>query len=143
MKKILILLLAGIAQLTMAQEAQVKKTVQTFFEGLNAADVAKIKTVCAEDMILQSVAVHTAANKFTSETAAKFYEGIEKNAGKAKFEERVKEFKIETDGHIAHVWVPYEFYINAAFSHKGVNSFELVKFKEGWKVVYVLDTREP
>ncbi|WP_116787948.1 nuclear transport factor 2 family protein [Flavobacterium psychrotrophum] len=143
MKKIFILFFAGIVQLTMAQEAQVKKTVETFFAGLNATDVAKIKTVCADDMILQSVAVHTAANKFTQETAAKFYEGIEKNAGKAKFEERVKEYKIATDGNIAHVWVPYEFYINNEFSHKGANSFELVKFKEGWKIVYVIDSREP
>lgn len=143
MKKILILLFIGIAQLTMAQEAQVKKTVETFFEGLNATDVAKIKTVCADTMILQSVAVHTANNKFTQETAAQFFEGIEKNAGKAKFEERLKEYKIQTDGNIAHVWAPYEFYINAEFSHKGVNSFELVKFKEGWKVVYIIDTREP
>lgn len=143
MKKLLLVLFIALAQFAAAQDAQVKKTVETFFEGLNAVDVAKIKTVCAEKMILQSVAVHTAGNKFTEETAEKFYADVTKNAGKAKMEERVKEYKIETDGHIAHVWAPYEFYIDGQLSHKGANSFELVKFKEGWKVVYIIDTRMP
>lgn len=143
MKKFMIVLFLGIAQFATAQEAQVKKTVETFFEGLNAADITKIKSVCDEKMILQSVAVHTVGNKFTEETAEKFYAAVTKNAGKATMEERVKEYKIETDGHIAHVWAPYEFYINGQLSHKGANSFELVKFKEGWKVVYIIDTRMP
>ena len=143
MKKLLILLFIGLAQFANAQEAQVKKAVETFFEGLNAADVDKIKSVCSEKLVLQSVAVHTVGNKFTEESAEKFYASLTKNATKAKFEERVKEYKIQTDGHIAHVWVPYEFYIDGQLSHKGSNSFELVKFKEGWKVVYIIDTKMP
>ena len=141
MKKILLILAIGFAQIVMAQEAQVKKTVETFFAGLNSADVAKIKSVCSDKLILQSVELHTAANKFTEQTADAFYKMIAETASKVKFEEKVMDYKILTDGTIAHVWVPYEFFIEGQLSHKGVNSFELVKFKEGWKVVYIIDTR--
>lgn len=141
MKKILVLLAFGLAQFVSAQDAQVKKTVETFFAGLNSADVEKIKSVCSEKMILQSVELHTAANKFSEETAANFYKSIAEVAAKVKYEEKVSEYKILTDGTIAHVWAPYEFFIEGKLSHRGVNSFELVKFKEGWKVVYIIDTR--
>lgn len=141
MKKFLLILALGLAQFSNAQDAQVKKTVETFFAGLNAADVAKIKSVCSDKMILQSVELHTAANKFTEETADEFYKVIAETAAKVKYEEKISEYKILTDGTIAHVWAPYQFFINGELSHKGVNSFELVKFKEGWKVVYIIDTR--
>ncbi|NJM79889.1 MAG: hypothetical protein HC854_10245 [Flavobacterium sp.] len=57
------------------------------------------------------------------------------------FEERILEYKIETDGLLAHVWTPYEFYVNDKLSHKGVNSFTLIKENETWKIVHVIDTR--
>ena len=58
-----------------------------------------------------------------------------------KFEERILEYKIESDNFLAHVWTPYEFYLNGKLSHKGVNSFTLIKENEKWKIVHVIDTR--
>ncbi|HUH33176.1 MAG TPA: hypothetical protein VLZ28_04430, partial [Daejeonella sp.] len=45
------------------------------------------------------------------------------------------------DDNLASVWTSYQFYIGDKFSHCGVNSFQLVKGKEGWKIVYLIDTR--
>jgi hypothetical protein len=42
---------------------------------------------------------------------------------------------------MAAAWTPYRFYRNGEFSHCGVNSFQLVKMAEGWKIVYIIDTR--
>ncbi|MFP9115460.1 nuclear transport factor 2 family protein [Flavobacterium sp. RHBU_3] len=143
MKKVLILLAMMSLQLVSAQEAEAKKAVETFFTAFNKADVTTVKSVCAEKMILQSVEVHTIGNKFTEETDTKFYAWLQSMTGKVNFEERTKDYKVVTDGHIAHVWVNYEFYVGGVFSHKGVDSFELVKFKDGWKIVYLIDTRMP
>lgn len=143
MKKIFSILLICTAQFVLAQEAAVKKATETFFQGLNTVNTEKIKTVAAESFILQSVEVHTQGNKFTQETAQEFYASLTKVAEKVKFEEKVSEYKVQTDGHIANVWAPYEFYINGKLSHKGVNSIQLVKFNEGWKIVYIIDTRMP
>jgi hypothetical protein len=35
---------------------------------------------------------------------------------------------------IATVWTPYDFWLNGAFSHCGIDSFELVKAADGWKL---------
>lgn len=45
------------------------------------------------------------------------------------------------DGNLASVWTDYKFYIDDQFSHCGVNSFQLFKGKDGWKVIYIIDTR--
>jgi hypothetical protein len=42
---------------------------------------------------------------------------------------------------MAHVWAPYEFYINDKLSHTGVNTFTLFKEKDIWKIIYLIDTR--
>jgi hypothetical protein len=42
---------------------------------------------------------------------------------------------------MATVWTPYTFYYKGQYSHKGINSFQLVKLKEGWKIQYLIDTR--
>ena len=40
-----------------------------------------------------------------------------------------------TEGNIASVWTPYDFYINGEFSHCGVDLFYLVK-EEDWKIAH-------
>lgn len=143
MKKVFIALALFTVQLMSAQEADIKKTIETFFTGFNSTDVAKVKSVCSDKLILQSVEVHTVGNKFTEETAERFFAWLTEAGKKGKFEEKVKEYKIQTDGHIANVWAPYEFYYNGEFSHSGVDSFSLIKTKEGWKILYLIDTRMP
>ena len=49
--------------------------------------------------------------------------------------------KIEVDGNLAHVWTPYEFYVNGNLSHKGVNSFTLFKESLDWQIIHLIDTR--
>ncbi len=41
---------------------------------------------------------------------------------------------IQIDHEIASAWVPYEFYLNGKFSHKGVDVFLLVKVGDDWKI---------
>ena len=42
---------------------------------------------------------------------------------------------------MAHVWAPYEFWYNGEFSHCGVNSFQLFKEEDTWKIIYLIDSR--
>ena len=58
-----------------------------------------------------------------------------------KFEERLLSFEIRIDGSMAHVWTPYEFYINGTLSHVGVNAFTLILENKQWKIVHLIDTR--
>jgi hypothetical protein len=58
-----------------------------------------------------------------------------------KWEERLLDYKVKIDGNLAHVWTPYEFWLNDKFSHCGANAFTLAKTDEGWKIVHLIDSR--
>jgi len=55
--------------------------------------------------------------------------------------EKLLDYKIQIDGPLAHVWTPYEFYVNGKLSHSGVNSFTLFKEKDAWQIIHIIDTR--
>jgi len=55
---------------------------------------------------------------------------------KNKFFEKYWDPIITTDGNIASVWAPYEFYLDNVFSHCGTNLFFLVKENEKWKILH-------
>ena len=42
---------------------------------------------------------------------------------------------------MATAWTPYEFWYKEKFSHCGVNSFQLMKIENEWKIIYFVDTR--
>ncbi len=123
------------------QENDIKKSITTFFEGLHSGDTLKIKSVCYDKLILQSVMENANGTKFSHDDISEFYKSIASLPKDMKIEERLLDYKIQADGSIAHVWTPYEFYINGKLSHSGVNSFQLYKDNGAWKIVYIIDTR--
>jgi|TARA_B110000196_G_scaffold177214_1_gene151981 hypothetical protein len=58
-----------------------------------------------------------------------------------QFRERYWDAKVLTDGFIASVWAPYDFYLNGSFSHCGVDLFYLVKTDKVWKIAHFGYTR--
>ncbi|MBW1655678.1 nuclear transport factor 2 family protein [Flavobacterium quisquiliarum] len=125
-----------------AQKQEVQKCIEFFFEGFHQRDSAKIKTVCADKMILQSISENSVkGNKLSNESAAAFYKAIASIPLSMKFQEKILSYNIQIDGVMAHVWAPYEFYINDKFTHSGVNTFTLFKEKDNWKIIYLIDTR--
>ena len=141
MKKLLVLVVLFMLQNIIAQEADVKKSINIFFEGLHTADTLKIKSVCNDTMMLQSISQGKMSNKLTTEKASEFYKSIAEIPAGMKIEERLLDYKIQIDGPMAHAWTPYEFYINGKLSHKGVNSFQLFNDNGVWKIIYIVDTR--
>ncbi|HEX8574702.1 MAG TPA: nuclear transport factor 2 family protein [Flavobacterium sp.] len=124
-----------------AQNQEVRKTIDTFFEGFHAKDSIKIKSVCDEKMMLQSVSETSKGNTLNSQKASEFIKAIVNIPNKMTFQEKLLNYTIQVDGAMAHAWTPYEFYVNGKLSHKGVNAFTLFKDKEGWKIIYIIDTR--
>ncbi|MFN3968737.1 nuclear transport factor 2 family protein [Flavobacterium sp.] len=124
-----------------AQNAEVQKTIETFFEGFHAKDTVKIKSTCSEKLILQSITESPKGNKFSEEVPKEFLLSMATIPAELKFEERILSYNIQVDGTMAHAWTPYEFYINGKLSHKGVNAFTLFKDVSGWKIVHLIDTR--
>lgn len=141
MKKVLILMISLFFQFSIAQENEIQLTIGKFFNAFHQRDSIALKKVCSENLVLHSISESEKGTKFSVEKAANFYKSIATIPISIKFEEKILSFKVQVDGAMAHVWTPYEFYVNDQLSHSGVNSFQLYKENDGWKVVYILDTR--
>ncbi|MCP2024862.1 hypothetical protein L1276_000002 [Flavobacterium sp. HSC-32F16] len=142
MNNYLILFFLCLGLTSNAQKQEVQKTVELFFEGFQQRDSMKIKSVCTDKMILQSISESVSkGNKLSDETAKEFYKTIASIPSNIKFQENILSYNIQIDGSMAHVWAPYEFYINDKLSHTGINTFTLFKEKDFWKIIYLVNTR--
>lgn len=124
-----------------SEEEAIKESINLFFRGMHEADTAMIKSVLTEKTIF-----HTITNNRNDpgnpgqESIPGFLKSISQlSPGDAN--EKIIFQSILIDGDLAHVWTPYEFFYKEKLSHTGVNSFQLVKINNSWKIVYIIDTR--
>ena len=141
MKIIFFLLILIFSISVNAQNQEVQKTIETFFEAFHAKDTVKLKSICSDKIILQSIQENANGGKLSDEVASEFYKSIASIPTNFNFQEKILSYSIQVDGTMAHAWTPYEFYINGKLSHKGVNSFTLFKENDVWKIIYCIDTR--
>lgn len=141
MKKIIIFLVLTSSSLLFSQEKEVQKTVDNFFVGLNTKDTTAIKKQCYKDVIVQTIHKTKQGNQLKTDSFTTFLVSISTIPTEVKIEEKILDYKIEVDGNLAHVWTPYEFYVNGNLSHKGVNSFTLFKESLDWQIIHLIDTR--
>jgi len=142
MKKCIGLFFILISMSVQAQRQDVQHSIEIFFDGFHQKDTVKIKSVCSDKMILQSIIEsNVQGNKLSNENAKDFYKSIATIPSSMKFQEKILSYNIQIDGTMAHVWAPYQFYLNDKLSHSGVNTFTLFKEKDSWKIIYLIDTR--
>lgn len=123
-------------------KAAVKEVVETFFEGFHKQDSVLMKSVLADDVVLQT----TGRNKegktlFRNEKIEKLITSITSIPDSVAFQEKLTSWSIQVDRTMANAWVGYEFWLNGKFSHCGINSFQMVNFDGDWKIIYLIDTR--
>jgi hypothetical protein len=142
MKKLLMVVFALTIHPVFSQEAEVRKSIETFFEGLHKQDTLKIRSVFAKQMVLHSVSERKSGAVLSVESADQIIKSISGIPKDMKIEEKLLSWKVSIDGSMAHVWTPYEFYVNGKLSHSGVNSFQLFNDNGQWKITYCIDTRK-
>jgi len=120
-----------------SDEIQVKTAVNQLFEAMKEADSAKVVQAFSTNAVLQTI---TKNGEVKEETVKNFAASISKIT-KNDAVEKITFSNILIDGNLASVWTPYEFYYKGQFSHCGVNSFQLVKSNNEWKIQYIIDTR--
>lgn len=124
------------------EQQQVKKVIETFFEGFHKQDSSIINSTVADKMVLQTTGRDKAGKtRFRTEEFSNFITSITSIPDSIQFEEKLTSFSIQVDRTMANAWVGYEFWLNNEFSHCGINSFQLVNFDGTWKIIYLIDTR--
>lgn len=121
-----------------SSEDSVKAAVNLLFTGMKTSDAALIRRSFTDSAILQTIA--TPQGGVLSEKVDGFADIVSKmTPGDA--DERIQFDIVRIDGPLAIVWAPYEFYYKGKYSHKGVDSFQLVRVNGVWKIQYLIDTR--
>lgn len=145
MERVIIFLVLLITTTITAQnkaEMDVKKSIDTFFEGFHKGDTLLMKSVMYNNMLTQTTYKdREGKGKLVTDDVEKMIQTIANRPADQKWEERLLDYNIQIDGTMAHVWTPYEFWVNHQFSHCGVNSFQLFNDEGQWKIIYLMDTR--
>jgi hypothetical protein len=123
-----------------ASEKEVKQVIQNMFQAMLQADTSSLRTCFSDKVIFQTIVNKPEGAMINTVSINDFIQSIGKQAPNA-LDERIEFGAIQVDPLMATVWTPYTFYLKGQYSHKGINSFQLVKFKEGWKIQYLIDTR--
>ena len=142
MRKIFILVLILCFTSVFSQEVEVKQAVDDFFVGLLKRDTLMFKKSCHPYINMQTIGKDKEQNnKLILENFQDFMKSIVSIPENVVLFEKLLDYKIQIDGPLAHVWTPYEFYVNGKLSHSGVNSFTLFKEKDAWQIIHIIDTR--
>lgn len=144
-KKLLLFLLITVittsAVSAQTAEDSIKAVINKMFTGMKNSDTVMVKSCFTETAILQTFGKDKAGKTIiTTETPGDFAKIIATIPAGAADEQIVfKDLKI--DGPMAAVWTPFKLYFNGKFYSCGVNSFQLVRLNNEWKIQYILDTR--
>lgn len=137
MKKIFFLLISSFSFAQNTSEKEIIKPIENLFNAMKSADSLGVKNAFSGSAIMQTFGKN-------QEIRTDKVEDFTKQVGASQagdLDERFTISKILVDGNMASVWVPYQFYYKGNFSHCGVNSFQLAKINNEWKIQYIIDTR--
>ena len=136
---LLTLLVVTLVSAQIEEEVKVKYAVETFFYAFHDKNELAMKRVVNPDILMQTVSLNM-LGKMTVRNN-NLINFMITTPDSISFQEKILDYKIQIDGGMAHVWAPYEFWYNGEFSHCGVNSFQLFKEEDIWKIIYLIDSR--
>lgn len=126
----------------MSEKEAVRKVIDDLFDAMRAGDGEKVSSLFVEGAILQSAMTDREGNPRLGNTPmSKFAEAVGQPHDQV-WDERIWNVDIKIDGRLASAWMNFAFYLGDTFSHCGVNSVQLFKGSEGWKMMYLADTRQ-
>lgn len=141
MKKILLFLLFGPFILNAQQktdEDQIKAVILKTFSAMKAVDTVALKSCFTTNALLNVSQIRPEGTIVREVPITKFVQSV-MTRKLGDMDERVLSWgPILIDHEIASAWVPYEFYLNGKFSHKGVDVFLFVKTGNEFKIQTLL-----
>ncbi|MEO6490406.1 MAG: hypothetical protein ABIO04_10735 [Ferruginibacter sp.] len=134
-------LLINLTTYSQTAEDSVKAAVNNLFTAMKNSDSVLLKSCFNKNSVLQTI-IQSKDNVVSvkNESVKDFIRSVSSQF-KGSLDERITFDVIKIDGPLASVWTPYNFYYRDKFVHCGVNSFQLVKVNNQWKIQYLVDTR--
>ena len=120
-----------------AEKDAVKHVIKQTFKAMLAADTVLLKSCFAPGAMLQVIQNQKDSVVVRTSKVSDFVASIGKQQP-GSLDERSFDEVIYIDRELAAAWAPYTFHRNGQFSHKGIDSFQFVKLKDGWKIQYLI-----
>jgi len=142
MLAVLIVASCGLATPAAAQNdtTQVLAVVQRMFDAMRSKDTSALRSLWIPGGKLWGLRTRQDGSTVLQQTTEQqFAEAVARDT-RGVWDERTFNPEVRLDGNMATVWVAYDFWLGPQFSHCGVDSFQMLKTAEGWKVVNVVDT---
>jgi hypothetical protein len=114
--------------------------INNLFDGMEKGDSALAHSAFFKDAMLITVLEKEGDISLRKETVEPFLMAIA-SPKQVQWHEPIWDVKINQDGNFAHVWASYAFFLGNKFNHCGIDTFQLIKTKSGWKIFYLADTR--
>ena len=144
-KQFLLLLLATVisAGATHAQTAEdsIKAVINKMFTGMKNSDTVLVKSCFTETAIMQTFGKNKEGKIIITTDSPGDFAKIIATIPPGAADEQIVFKDLKIDGPMAAVWTPFKLYFNGKFYSCGVNSFQLVRLNNEWKIQYILDTR--
>ena len=125
---------------------EVLRTVQTLLDGWREADASKLEAVLHPGF--REVTLHLEDGKwnFYVEERERLVSTMAK-ISKGAWDDQLIDPQVHVDGPIAVVWSHYKFTVKStrngvarAFTHCGIETFQLYRTESGWKIVNFADS---
>lgn len=144
MKTLFILFFTGLTFGIQAQDVpEPEEAVIAFFNAFHQQDTLALRDLVHNKIKMQSIGeARNGDFVITNSNFNEFLNSIAAIPESTIFQEQILDYRVQTDGVMANVWTPYEFYINKKRSHCGVTNFQLILNDNQWKIFYIVDTRK-
>jgi len=120
-------------------EAGALAAVEQVFEGMRTANADMVRAVFSSEARFSVLSSRDGPAAIRSQSVDGWIGAIGNSGG--SWNEQVYDLDVRVDADMASIWAPYTFYLDGAISHCGINSIEMLRDAEGWKVTQLSDTR--
>ena len=121
-------------------EQEVYAVVEALFDGMREKDAEALSSLFTDEARLNTTGIGPdGTTRFGSTPITGFIEGV--SSAPAYLDEKIWDPEVVISDALATVWVKYALYVDEAFSHCGVDAFQLFKSADGWKIFQLTDTR--
>jgi len=125
-----------------ADSGAVMQVVRNLFTGMRTRDTALMRAQFHSSATMRSASYdRTAKAMIEEDTPSEWITGVAGAPATLFLDERLGPPVVHVDGNLATVWVYYEFWLGDRFSHCGADVFTFGRTAEGWKIVFVADSR--
>jgi hypothetical protein len=121
-------------------EADVLAVVNRLWEAMRTNDSTMARSVFDSTAQMARIVDRNGARFVRWERADNFVRAV--GNAREPWIERMVAPEVRIDGNLASVWTWYDFTVGGKVSHCGYDSIELARMLDGWKIIYLADTRQ-